>query len=236
MYTVLHGVIAGAVYETWFIFTASILFTRSASANNHAPLPPPRPTIKTAAQHAGIYVGARGSSGSAFICRTSVGIGILVHHWLRVLIFRSYKISIFFILNLTCCCYNSIWCSWKSYLIKIVVNTVREFIEKIFYLKTVILFIRSLRKKFDCIVWTDKLIIIARQLSYIFSLKYRYFISIRQDVFWKFGKFFISFRLFLHEKSFRTNWKDPYFWNPTFLARNRGAKKLTKNRSDKRIL
>lgn len=155
MYTVLHGVIAGAVYETWFIFTASILFTRSASANNHAPLPPPRPTIKTAAQHAGIYVGARGSSGSAFICRTSVGIGILVHHWLRVLIFRSYKISIFFILNLTCCCYNSIWCSWKSYLIKNVVNTVREFIEKIFYFKTVILFIRSVRKKIwlYCMDW-----------------------------------------------------------------------------------
>lgn len=98
VYTLLHGgVIAGAVYETWFIFTASILFTRSASANNHAPLPPPSPdrpskrprnTRGFMSEHVALPV-------LLLFAGQVLGSGYL-YPPLVLILFRSCKISIFF--------------------------------------------------------------------------------------------------------------------------------------------
>lgn len=74
-------------------------------------------------------------------------------------------------------------------------------------------------------------------LSFIFEISIFYFYSLGCVP--RFLKIFDFFScIFPRENAprFCTNWKDSYFWNLTFLARNRGAKKLTKNHSDERIL
>lgn len=94
-----------SLWNVIYLYRVDLIYAIRERKQPRAPPTPPRPTIKTAAQHAGIYVGARGSSGSAFICRTSVGIA---SSFFALVI--NFHVSWIFLLNL----YHVSARIWKS--------------------------------------------------------------------------------------------------------------------------